>query len=256
MARTTITTREKIISDLNHIPHYVVLEHWDVNKTKFEKGTSGISFDKVKLDEDTKRYIVLPDNENEESESESESEHEEMSIDELILISMIIFAFYRFVHNIGRPSACTILSTCCTLNISNKKHASVFGPKLENIWKDEMNALFLDTSNKFTEKTTTTADNYFMFWNFYPMPKSDTTWNRFALLKTGEKAARYYLHQFAELGVIQLALYICQSDKSYLDLANVLMVYIDDDERWSEMVDTIKTYLSNGPKTVLKHLHY
>lgn len=132
---TTITTREKIISDLKHIPQYVVLEHWDVNKTKFDKGTSGILFDKVKLDEDTKRYIVLADNESEESESESESEHEEeesMSIDKLILISMIIFAFYHFVHNIGRPSACTILSTCCTLNISNKKHDSVILGS--NVW--------------------------------------------------------------------------------------------------------------------------
>lgn len=255
MARTT-RTKEKIISDLKHIPQYVALEHWNVNKTKFSKGTSGISFDNIKLDEDTKRYIV--DNESEESESESESEHEEesMSIDELILISMIIFAFYRFVHNIGRPSACTILSTCCTLHISSKKHAEIFGPKLENIWKEEMNALFSDASNSFTEKTTTTGDNYFMFFNFYPMPRSDTTWNRFALLKTGEKAARYYLHQFAELGVIQLALNLCQTDKSYLDLANVLMVYIDDNERWIEMVNTIQTHLSKGPKTVLKHLNY
>ena len=36
----------------------------------------------------------------------------------------------------------------------------------------------------------------------------------------------------------------------------LMLVYIDDNERWIEMVNTIQTHLSKGPKTVLKHLHY
>jgi hypothetical protein len=253
-----VSTRDLIVSDLKNIPKYIKTDNWNVSEDKYESGNVSISFDNIKLDtnsEGNKRYTFDHNNRDDDSDSESESESKKsFTMDDVLLISMIIFSFYRFQHNIGRKTASTMLSTAYT-NIASKKEKERFGEKLENHWSEEMEALFVDDSNPFNVKTTTTSDNYFMFFNFYPKPRQDQNWDRYAVTKSGEKAAKFYLHEYANNGVIQLAKHLCDADDDYLDLAHVLMVYIKGNE-WNDMVDTIAKHLKDGPKTVLKKLNY
>lgn len=255
---TMVSTRAKIISDLKNIPKFLKTENWNVSEGRYKSGNGGISYLHVTLETNSKgekRYILASESESD-SDSDSESDGENLfTMDDVLLISMIILSFYRFQFNIGRKAASTLLSTSYS-EISSKQLKDLFGNKLENLWKDEMESLFSDESNQFTEKTTKEPDNYFMFFNFYPKPiEGQEIWDRYAFTKTGERAAKFYLHEYANNGVIQLAKHLVDIDYHYLDLANVLMVYIEDNE-WSEMVDTIAEHLKEGPEAVLKKLNY
>lgn len=236
-----LTTRQLILQDLSRVIKIIDAPWWKINLKAFKEG-KGVQLDMMEFNTNNRRFKF--------SDEQSESTDICKGTDNAILISMIIFSLFRFKENIGRPSG-TKLLTVSPLQPSLEKYPEF--DSMQNLWSSEIGEM---------NRSFKSADNYFNFFNFYA-EVHESTWERKAKKKNGERSLRYYVHLFSEQAAIQTAKYIVTNiDGTYMNLANHMVclasqLHEEEDEMqiWSQIIAKIEQYMKEGPEVVMSHLH-